>query len=137
MTASPEIAINPPPALLAHRSFVFYWCMRTFTNGAYMMQAVAVGWQIYDLTGSALDLGLVGLVQFVPFVLLAVVVGPIVDRYDRRMVARTCQIVKALAAMALAAGTFGGWLGRDAFLAILFVSGTARTFEVPTLHALV
>ena len=126
-----------PPALLAHRSFVLYWCMRTFTNGAYLMQAVAVGWQIYDLTGSALDLGLVGLVQFLPYVLLAVVVGPVIDRYDRRAVARICQIGKALAALALAIGTLGHWLNRDAFLAILFVAGIARTFEVPTLHALV
>lgn len=135
MIAAPDP--TEPPALLRHRSFMLYWGVRTFTNGAYMMQAVAVGWQIYDLTGSALDLGLVGLVQFVPFVLLAVIVGPTIDRYDRRAVARTCQIVKALAAVALAAGTLGGWLTRDAFLAILFVAGTARTFEVPTLHALV
>ena len=136
MAASPEIS-DPPPALIGHRAFVIYWCVRTFTNGAYWMQAVAVGWQIYDLTGSALDLGLVGLVQFVPFVLLAVVVGPVIDRYDRRAIARICQIVKALAALALAAGTLGQWLNRDAFLAILFVTGIARTFEVPTMHALV
>ena len=59
------------PALLEHRSFVAYWCARTATNGAYQMQAVAVGWQIYELTGSAFDLGLVGLVQFFPVVVLA------------------------------------------------------------------
>src|SRR6185312_13525489 len=124
-------------ALLAHRSFVFYWCARVSTNAAYMMQTVAVGWQIYDLTGSAFDLGLVGLVQFIPYVLLSIAVGQIVDRYDRRSVARTCQIVKALATIALAAGTLGGWLSRDAFLAILFVTGVARAFETPTLHTLV
>ena len=49
---------------------MLFWCARTSTVGAYMMQTVAVGWQIYDLTGSAFDLGLVGLVQFVPFVVL-------------------------------------------------------------------
>lgn len=136
MSASPETAA-PPQLLREHRSFVLYWCARSVTNAAYWMQAVAVGWQIYDLTGSALDLGLVGLVQFVPFVLLAVVVGPTIDRYDRRAIARACQAVKALAALALAAGTVGGWLTRDAFLAILFVAGIARTFEVPTMHVLV
>jgi MFS family permease len=137
MSAPPETPIDVTPALLRHRSFVLYWCARSVTNGAYWMQAVAVGWQIYDLTGSALDLGLVGLVQFIPFVLLAVVVGPTIDRYDRRVVARACQIIKALAALGLAAGTLGGWLNRDAFLLILFVTGIARTFEVPTMHALV
>ena len=136
MSVLPEMS-GRPPQLLGHRSFVIYWCVRVFTNGAFMMQAVAVGWQIYDLTGSALDLGLVGFVQFLPFVLLAVVVGPTIDRYDRRAILRICQIVKALAALTLAAGTIGGWLTRDAFLTILFLTGIARTFEIPTLHALV
>ena len=102
-----------------------------------MMQAVAVGWQIYELTGSAFDLGLVGLVQFFPVVVLGVVVGHIADRYDRRVVVGICQVVKALAAAAFALGTLGGLLTRDAMLAILFVSGTARAFEAPTMHALV
>jgi MFS family permease len=137
MSAAPERLVRPAPALLAHRSFVLYWCARTFTNAAYMMQAVAVGWQIYDLTGNALDLGLVGLVQFIPYVPLAILVGQIADRYDRRAVIRVTQIVKALAAAALAAGTIGGWLTRDAFLVILLLSATARTFEVPTMHTLV
>jgi MFS family permease len=126
----------PPSTLRAHRSFVFYWLARTSTNGAYMMQAVAVGWQIYELTGSALDLGLVGLVQFFPVVVLGLVVGQVADRYDRRVVVGTCQAVKALAAVAFAVGTLGDWLTRDAMLAILFVSGTARAFEAPTMHAM-
>jgi MFS family permease len=126
-----------PHALLSHRSFVLYWLARVSTNGAYMIQTVAVGWQIYDLTGSALDLGLVGLVQFIPYVLLAVVVGQVVDRYDRRFVAATCQIVMALAVVALAVGTVGGFLTRDAFLAIMLVTGTARAFLVPAQHSLV
>ena len=92
MSVPPDIAASPP-TLRQHRSFVLYWCARSVTNAAYWMQAVAVGWQIYDLTGSALDLGLVGLVQFIPFVLLAVVVGPTIDRYDRRAIARACQAV--------------------------------------------
>ena len=123
--------------LTRQRSFVLFWCARTSTSAAYQMQAVAVGWQIYDLTRSPLDLGLVGLVQFFPVVVMALVIGQIADRYDRRAVARTCQIVKACGAAALAIGSVGGWLGRDAILAILFVAGTARAFETPTMHALV
>jgi MFS family permease len=125
------------PGLLQHRSYVAYWCARTATNAAYQMQAVAVGWQIYELTGSAFDLGLVGLVQFFPVVVLGIAVGQIADRYDRRFVVGTSQVVKALAAAAFAVGTLGGFLGRDAMLAILFVSGSARAFETPTMHALV
>ena len=57
------------PSLLRHPSFVMFWCARTSTNGAFQMLAVAVGWQLYDLTNNPLDLGIVGLVQFVPLVL--------------------------------------------------------------------
>ncbi len=120
--------LSTEPGLLQHRSYVAYWCARTATNAAYQMQAVAVGWQIYELTGSAFDLGLVGLVQFFPVVVLGLVVGQIADRYDRRFVVGTCQVVKALAAAAFAAGTLGGFLSRDAMLAILLVSGSARAF---------
>src|ERR687897_3270647 len=102
---------DPQPAsLLRERSFVQFWIARFATTIALHMQAVAVGWQLYDLTGNPLDLGLVGLVQFVPVVVLALLIGQIADRYDRRAVARICQIVKALAAAALALGTAGGWL---------------------------
>jgi MFS family permease len=133
---------SPAPAassasLLQHRSFAFFWSARTSTTAAYQMQAVAVGWQIYDLTGNALDLGIVGLVQFFPVVVLSLVIGQIADRYDRRALVRTCQIIKALSAAALAVGTAAGWLNREAIFAILFVTGTARAFEAPTLHTLV
>jgi MFS family permease len=100
------------------------------------MLAVGVGWQIYAMTGDALDLGLVGLVQFVPIVAMSLVIGQAADHFDRRTVARTCQIVKALCALALAIGTASGWLNRETIFAILFVIGTARAFETPTLHAL-
>jgi MFS family permease len=111
--------------------------MRVATTGAYFMQTVAIGWQIYDLTGNPLDLGLVGLVQFVPLVLLAVLVGQIIDRCERRAIARVCQVVKAIGALALALGSARGWLGREQIFGILLLVGTARAFETPTLHALV
>src|SRR6516164_3443924 len=123
-------------SLTRHRSFVLFWCARTFTNVAYMMQGVAVGWQIYELTNDPFDLGLVGLVQFVPLVVLSVVIGQVADRFDRRIVVATCQVGKALAALALAVGTARGSLTRDAMLAILLVSGTARAFEMPSIHAI-
>jgi MFS family permease len=129
----------PSPAaasLTQHRSFVLFWCARTLTNGAYMMQGVAVGWQIYELTNDPFDLGLVGLVQFVPLVAFSLVIGQVADQFDRRIVVGACQVGKALAALALALGTARGWLTRDAMLAVLFLSGTVRAFEIPTIHAL-
>ena len=71
-------------SLTRHPSFMLFWCARTFTNGAYMMQGVAVGWQIYELTNDPFDLGLVGLVQFVPLVGFSVIIGQVADLFDRR-----------------------------------------------------
>ena len=76
-----------PTRLSRHRSFVLFWCARTFSNGAFMMQGVAVGWQIYELTNDPLDLGLVGLVQFFPIVAMSVIAGQLLDLFDRRIVA--------------------------------------------------
>jgi MFS family permease len=126
----------PVPSLLRHPSFVMFWCARTSTTGAYHMLAVAVGWQLYDLTNNPLDLGIVGLVQLVPLISLAVFVGQISDRYDRRVLIAITQVIKALAAIALALGSAGGWLTRDLMFSILFAVGIARAFEMPTIHAI-
>jgi len=131
------LAPGPSTSLRQQRSFVLFWCARVAATSAFQMQAVAIGWQIYDLTGSALDLGLVGLVQFVPVVILALVVGHVADRYDRRLVVRVAQLVEAAAAVALAIGSARGWPSIPVIFAIVFVAGTARAFELPTMHALV
>ena len=101
------------------------------------MLGVAVGWQLYDLTGSALDLGLVGLVQFAPMVALTLIVGQVADRYDRRLIAAICHVVKAGAACALVMGSAGGTLDRRGILAVVAVVGAARAFENPSMSALV
>jgi MFS family permease len=136
-----RLPVSKPPVvsksrLLDHRSFVLFWHARTFSNGAFMMQGVAIAWQIYELTDDPLDLGLVGLVQFFPVVTLSILIGQVADRLDRRRVAGFCQIAKALTALALALGSAGGWLGRDSMLALLFLSATARAFELPAMQAL-
>ena len=86
----------PLGALARHDAFANFWCARVATTMAYQMQAVAIGWQIYDITNSALDLGLVGLVQFMPTIAFSVFVGQAVDHFDRKRIARTCQTVAAL-----------------------------------------
>ena len=101
------------------------------------MLGVVVGWQLYDLTGSALDLGLVGLVQFVPMVVLTLVVGHVADRYDRRLIVVVCEVVKAAASAALALGSIGGWQSRTSIFALVAVLGAAQAFENPAMTALV
>jgi MFS family permease len=131
-----EPPVVSPPRLMRHRSFVLFWQARTLSNAAFMMQGVAIGWQIYDLTNDPLDLGLVGLVQFFPVVIFSVVIGQVADRVDRRTIAASCQVAKAIAALALALGSTNGWLNRESMLAILFLSGTARAFEMPAMNAM-
>src|SRR5438093_13643985 len=105
--------------LSRHRPFALYWVSRVSSTIALQMQAVAVSWQMYDLTRNPLDLGLVGLTQFIPAALLVLVAGHVTDRYDRRLIARTCQLASALATATLAIGTAGGWMTREALLAVV------------------
>jgi len=120
-----------------HPPFILFWFGRVMSTLSFQMLSVAVGWQVYEITGSAFDLGLVGLAQFVPMVLLTFVVGQVADRYDRRAIASICMLVESLAAGALALGTYYGWLTRDAILVLVALGGAARAFESPTMAALV
>ena len=123
--------------LLAPPAFTLLWCSRILSNVAFNMLGVAVGWQLYALTGSALDLGLVGLAQFAPIVLLTLVVGQVADRYDRRLIAAICQLVQAGAAAVLGDGSAHGWLSSASIFATVALVGAARAFENPTTTALV
>jgi MFS family permease len=122
--------------VLRHRPFTLAWCSRVCSTLAFHMQAVAVGWHVYSLTGRAFDLGLVGLAQFLPMILLTLLVGHAADRYDRRTIVSVCQFVEGIAAATLAAGSLGGWLTVERILAIVAVVGAARAFEGPTISAL-
>jgi MFS family permease len=100
------------------------------------MQSVAIGWQVYALTGKAFDLGLIGLAQFLPVLLLTLAVGHVADRYDRRRIVATCQVIAFVTSATLALGVAMGWLGMGGILACAMLLGAARAFESPTLSAL-
>lgn len=123
-------------SVLKHRSFALFWLSRVSGSLATQMQTVAVSWQVYDLTNSPFDLGLVGLAQFLPLVSLMLVAGHVADRYDRKSIVRISQIVDGLAMAVLAAGTAGGWLTRDLILAAVLMFGAARAFQQPTQQTL-
>ena len=127
----------PGASVLRHKPFASFLFARVSSSIAFQIQGVAVGWQIYALTGSAFYLGLVGLAQFLPMFLLTLVAGHVADRYDRRLIARLCEVVEGLAAGALALCTFTGWQSKESILALIFVVGAARAFEMPTMQALV
>jgi MFS family permease len=109
---------------------------RIFATVAFQIQAVAVSWQMYALTGSAMYLGLVGLAQFLPMFVLTLPVGHVADRYDRRSIVRACQLVEGLATLVLAAACFAGRLNKESLLALVAVIGAARAFEGPSMQSL-
>jgi MFS family permease len=122
--------------LLSHKPFLFYFWARSFSEFAYQMAAVAVGWQVYSLTNSAFDLGMVGLVQFIPTAVLVFAAGHAADRYDRKRVVQVCQIVEGLTATFLAWASFTGHLNVREIFAAVAVLGTATAFESPAAAAL-
>ncbi len=100
------------------------------------MLSVAIGWQMYDITHDAFSLGLVGLAQFIPMVLLTLVVGQVADRFDRKRIVFLCQIIEALIAGLLLYGNIANWLGREQILIAASVLGACRAFEGPSSSAL-
>jgi MFS family permease len=119
------------------RSFWFFLWTRLAGNSANQMLLVALGWQMYDLTGSAWDLGLVGLMQFLPALLLTIPAGQLVDRVDRRGVLAASLALQGLAATILTAGSWGGWMQREVIFAMCILMGVARALQAPSQQALV
>lgn len=124
------------PGLLHQRPFVLIWLARLSSTMGYHMLALMIGWQIYELTNSAYDLGLVGLIQFVPAVVLTLLIGHAADRYDRRLIVRAAQGVYAVSALTILAALLTGALSRELLFFVVFMIGCARAFEMPTAHAL-
>ena len=129
--------MTPPQTSLAKQPGVLPLILgRSFSSLASQMQAVAIGWQMYELTGSAFSLGLIGLAQFMPVIALSLVAGHIVDRSDRRRIAAICQSCAGLAAAALAVAAFTGNVSPAKIYGLVVIAGTARAFEGPSLQAL-
>src|SRR5258708_40133882 len=105
--------MSAPESVFHNRSFVLFWLSRVCASIAVQMQSLAVGWQIYNLTDSPFDLGLVGLMQFLPLVSLMLVAGQVADRYDRRTIVQLSLAVTGLSVAVLAVGTAARRINRD------------------------
>jgi MFS family permease len=132
--------MNNPAAtsrLIHQREFVLFWLARVGSTVGYQMLVLTIGWQIYELTNSPLDLGIVGLIQFVPAIAFILVIGHAADRYDRRLIVRTAQSICALSALLVTGALFLGNVNRELLFAAVFLLGCARAFEQPTSQSLV
>ena len=123
-------------ALLAERPFIRFWLARLAAVLAQQMLMVAVAWQMYDLTGSAWDLGLVGLFQFVPALLLTLPAGHLVDKLRRGRIFALCMLAQGGVALLLVLATEGAFISRELILGLSILLGAARAFQMPSQQAL-
>jgi MFS family permease len=137
MTPDPSAEELPRFIAFSHSAFARYWAARFLTTFATQIVSVAVGWQIYDLTRDPFDLGLVGIIQFAPSLLLVLVTGSVADRFGRRLIMALAAFVEALCALALLYFTWRGLTGVGEVFAILFMFGIARAFFGPASASLV
>ncbi len=120
-----------------HGAFTRYWSARLFASFATQIVSVSVGWQIYDLTRNPFDLGLVGIVQFTPSLLLFLVTGAVADRFGRRLIMGLSIALEAICALALLFLTLQGLGSVLPVLAVLAVFGVARAFLGPASASLI
>jgi MFS family permease len=123
-------------SLLRHTVFTRFWVGDIASVLGNQMLVLAVGWQIYDITNSAMSLGLVGLAHFGAQLLFTLPAGHAADRYGRRHVATLCQVVQCAAAVTLAVGNHGGWINSEIIYASVALTGTAQTFQNPAMRSL-
>jgi MFS family permease len=126
---------NATDSLPFHRGFVAFEAARFAATLALQAQGVVVAWLVYERTQSFRDLGLVGLVQFLPAVLLLPATGSAADRFDRRRIVLASQALALVVTLALAAIAPSAHTARPV-LALLAVHGVARAFIGPALQAI-
>ena len=136
MSQTAKLSLAAPASLRECRTFLRLWVARLAGTAASQMLMVAVGWQMYDLTGSAWDLGLVGLLQFAPALALVLVAGHVVDRHQRARIVALCLMSQVAVALALAAATLQGNASREALLLASVALGSVRAFQMPAQQAL-
>ncbi|SUU87775.1 putative MFS family arabinose efflux permease [Aminobacter aminovorans] len=137
MTSQTATAPEQRFAAFRHGAFSRYWVARFLGTFSTQIISVGVGWQIYDLTRDPFDLGLVGVIQFAPALLLVLVTGVVADRFGRRLIMGLSALAEAACAAALLALTFHGMASPLPIFAVLAVFGIARAFFGPASASLV
>ena len=135
------MALIPEPLRIP--AFRAFWVARLATTMAQMAMVIVIGWQVYDIARETMDirdaafqLGLIGLVQFVPLFVLTPISGWTADRLDRRYIARAVILLELLCALILFASTMGGFISLPILFGVAALLGVARAFAGPALGAM-
>jgi MFS family permease len=137
MSSEPALTREQRYAAFRHGAFLRYWLARFLATFAAQIVSVAVGWQVYDLTRDPFDLGIVGLVQFAPSLLLVLVTGVVADRFGRRLIMGLSALLEAACSVMLLALTVWGLTSVAPVFVILVMFGIARAFFGPASGSLV
>src|SRR3569833_1368811 len=124
-------------AAFSYPNFRYYSISRFLTTCSSEMQSVAVGWQIYQMTHQPLDLGLVGVAQFLPGICLFLIAGHVIDRVPRLRVLKACFASFAICSALLLALTLHGLRSTFPLYAVLLLNGVVRAFSAPAGQAFV
>ena len=139
--SQPRVSLLPEPLRIP--GFRYFWLARLATTVAQMAMVIVIGWQVYDIAretmsirAAAFQLGLIGLVQFVPLFVLTPISGWTADRLDRRYIARAVVSLELLCALILFLTTWGGFISLPILFGVAALLGVARAFAGPALGAL-
>ncbi|CAM5776526.1 MFS transporter [Labrys miyagiensis] len=128
--------VSPRTGAFRHAGFLRYWIARFLGSFSAQIMGVSVGWQVYDITRDPFDLGIVGLVLFLPAFLLVLVTGTVADRFNRVLIMTGCIVGEGLCALALLAFTMTGEHTVVPIFCTLVVLGTLRAFFGPAQQSL-
>ncbi|WP_094095121.1 MFS transporter [Paenibacillus physcomitrellae] len=131
------IAASNPSVIRTNRSYRHLWLARIFTTTSFQMLTIAISWQMYALTNDAFKLGLVGLAEFIPMLLLTLIAGQVADRFERRKIIFICQLIECGVVALLVISTLGDWIQSYHILIAAAILGASRSFENPTNSAMV
>jgi MFS family permease len=123
-------------ALFRNADFTRYLTARFLGSIAVQIQTVAVGWQVYQVTRDPLDLGLIGLSQFLPFLLLILPAGHIADSYDRRRILLGCYALMLVCSLLLLGFSYRGLESAWPVFGVMTLFGVARAFAMPASQAM-
>lgn len=123
-------------AVFSYSAFRYYWLSRFLGSFAFQIMSTAIAWQVYDLTRNPFDLGLIGLIQFLPSLLLLLLTGTAADRYGRKNIMIICLFGSSIAGGFLFYITYSGLTSPNPIFICLFFIGVLRAFFAPAAQSL-
>jgi MFS family permease len=127
-------ASSPPGpfSVLQRRDFLWFAGSRFFSGAGQTLLQAAIAWQVYAISGSALQLGLIGIARFVPSLGMSLVGGAVADTYNRRNILLIAQTVPLLSSAVLLTSTVGGWVSLPLIYALVLLIAFGSAFENPS-----